>query len=170
MSDSGDGGVLVIGLGNPIMADDGLGLVALERLRQRWSLPESVRLVDGGTWGMNLLPLIEEAERVLFLDAIDASRPVGALVLLEREELPRFFALKLSPHQIDLREVLALAELRGTLPSDLVAIGLQPGRLEMATGLSPEVESRLDDLLTAAVERLERWGYACDPLEPAANA
>jgi hydrogenase maturation protease len=170
MSEPSGGEVLVIGLGNPIMADDGLGVAALERLRQGWSLPESVRLVDGGTWGMNLLPLIEEAERVVFLDAIDAGRPAGALILLEREELPRFLALKLSPHQIDLREVLALAELRGTLPSDLVAIGLQPGRVEMAFGLSPEVESRLDDLLTAAVKRLERWGYACNPLEPAANA
>jgi hydrogenase maturation protease len=170
MSEPSGGEVLVIGLGNPIMADDGLGVAALERLRQGWSLPESVRLVDGGTWGMNLLPLIEEAERVVFLDAIDAGRPEGALILLEREELPRFLALKLSPHQIDLREVLALAELRGTLPSDLVAIGLQPGRVEMAFGLSPEVESRLDDLLTAAVKRLDRWGYACNPLEPAANA
>lgn len=170
MSEPRDGGVLVIGLGNPIMADDGLGLAALERLRQGWSLPESVLLVDGGTWGMNLLPLLEDAERVIFLDAIDAGRPVGALVLLEREELPRFFALKLSPHQIDLREVLAVAELRGTLPSDLVAIGLQPGRLEMFAGLSPEVERRLDDLLTAVVDRLERWGFATRPLESAANA
>jgi len=152
------------------MADDGLGLAALERLRQRWSLPESVRLVDGGTWGMNLLPLIEEAERIVFLDAIDAGCPVGALVLVEREELPRFFALKLSAHQIDLREVLAVAELRGTLPSDLVAIGLQPGRLEMFSGLSPELECRLDELLTAVVARLERWGCACSPLEPVANA
>lgn len=170
MSEPASGEVLIIGLGNPIMGDDGLGVAALERLRQGWSLSESVRLVDGGTWGMNLLPLIEEAERILFLDAIDAGRPVGALVLLEREELPRFFGFKLSPHQIDLREVLALAELRSTLPSDLVAIGLQPGRLEMAAGLSPEVESRLDDLLTAVVERLERWGYVCNPLEPTANA
>lgn len=170
MSEPGGGGVLVIGLGNPIMADDGLGLAALERLRQGWRLPESVRLVDGGTWGMNLLPLIEEAERVVFLDAINAGRPVGALVLLEREELPRCFGLKLSPHQIDLREVLALAELRGTLPSDLVAIGLQPGRLEMCCGLSPELECRLDELLTAVVARLERWGCACSPLEAAANA
>ena len=170
MSEPTSGEVLVIGLGNPIMGDDGLGVAALERLRQGWGLPESVRLVDGGTWGMNLLPLIEEADRVVFLDAIDAGRPVGALVLLEREELPRFFGLKLSPHQIDLREVLALAELRGRLPSDLVAIGLQPGRVEMASGLSTEVDSRLDDVLTAVVERLERWGYACTPLEPVAHA
>ena len=170
MNDSGRGGVLVIGLGNPIMADDGLGLAALERLRHGWRLAESVRLVDGGTWGMNLLPLIEEAERVVFLDAIDAGQPAGALVLLEREELPRLFAHKLSAHQIDLREVLAVAELRGTLPSDLVAIGLQPGRLEMSSGLSPELECRLDELLTAVLEQLERWGCTCSPLEPVPNA
>jgi hydrogenase maturation protease len=169
MNDAGVGGVLVIGLGNPIMADDGLGLAALERLRQGWRVPESVRLVDGGTWGMNLLPLIEEAERIVFLDAIDAGLPVGAPVLLEREELPRLFSHKLSAHQIDLREVLAVAELRGTLPSDLVAIGLQPGRLEMSSGLSPELECQLDELLTAVLEQLERWGCACSPLEPASN-
>jgi hydrogenase maturation protease len=117
---------------------------------------------------MNLLPLIEQAQRVVFLDAIDAGRPVGALVVLERQELPRFLALKLSPHQVDLKEVLALAELRGTLPEDLVAIGLQPGRLEMSWGLSPELECRLDELVSAAVERLAAWGYASNPLVPAA--
>jgi hydrogenase maturation protease len=170
MSESASGGTLVIGLGNPLMADDGLGLVALERLRQGWRVPQSVGLVDGGTWGMNLLPLIEDAERVLFLDAIDAGHPPGSLVVLERKELPRFFALKLSPHQVDLREVLALAELRGTLPSDLVAMGLQPGRLEMSSGLSSEVERRLDELLAVVVTRLERWGCACRRLEAALSA
>ena len=170
MSKPGRADVLVIGLGNPLMADDGLGLVALERLRQEWRLPASVHLVDGGTWGMNLLPLIEDVERVVFLDAIDAGHSPGALIELERKDLPRFFARMLSSHQIDLREVLAVAEFRGTLPPHLVAIGLQPRRLEMFTGLSPELESRLDDLLTAVIERLERWGFSATPLEPAASA
>jgi hydrogenase maturation protease len=156
---------LVIGLGNPIMGDDGLGVVALERLRQRWSPPDSVRLVDGGTWGMNLLPLIEDAERVLFLDAIDAGRPAGDLVELVGEELPRSLRLKLSPHQVDLRDVLALAHLRGRLPKDLIAIGLQPGRIEMASGLSPDVEARLEELLAVVIARLERWGL-CPPAAP----
>ena len=152
------------------MADDGLGIAALERLREGWTLPESVRLVDGGTWGMNLLPLIEEASELLLLDAIDRGRPVGELVVLEREEVPRFFGLKLSPHQIDLREVLALAELRGRLPAKLVAMGLQPARVEMFSGLSPELECRMDRLLTAVIERLEQWGHVVTPLEPVANA
>ena len=170
MSEAGQGETLVIGLGNPIMADDGLGIAALERLREGWTLPESVRLVDGGTWGMNLLPLIEEASELLLLDAIDSGKPVGELVVLEREEVPRFFGLKLSPHQIDLREVLALAELRGGLPAKLVAMGLQPARVEMFSGLSPGVESGMDGLLAAVMERLERWGHVAKRLEPVANA
>jgi hydrogenase maturation protease len=170
MSESALGEVLVIGLGNPLMGDDGLGLAALERLGRRWRLPETVRLVDGGTWGLNLLPLVEGADRVIFLDAIDAGEAFGALVQVEREDVPRFLALKLSPHQIDLREVLALAELRGTLPSHLVAIGLQPGRLEMGCGLSPEIQSRLDAVLLATVKRLQSWGYVCNPLAIASGA
>jgi hydrogenase maturation protease len=170
MSETGGKETLVIGLGNPIMADDGLGIAALERLREGWTLPESVRLVDGGTWGMNLLPLVEEASELLLLDAIDRGGPVGELVVLEREQVPRFLGLKLSPHQIDLREVLALAELRGGLPAKLVAMGLQPARVEMFSGLSPGVECRMDQLLAAVIQRLERWGHVAKPLEPVANA
>jgi hydrogenase maturation protease len=163
MSESTRPPALVIGLGNPLMADDGLGLAALERLRQDGEIPPSVRLVDGGTWGMNLLPLIEDAEQVILLDAIDARQPAGTLLTLERSEVPRYFGHKLSPHQIDLREVLALAELRGNLPTDLVAIGLQPARVEMATRLSPEVSSRVDDLLAVLVSRLKQWGHQLRP-------
>lgn len=161
---------LVIGLGNPIMADDGLGIVALQRLRLEWILPPSVHLVDGGTWGMNLLPLIEQTPELLLLDAIDRGGPPGELIVLEREELPRYFALKLSPHQVDLREVLALAELRGFLPARLVAMGLQPVRVEMFSGLSPELECRLDELLAAVIERLEWWGHIGTRLERLASA
>jgi hydrogenase maturation protease len=159
MSDGGLKQTLVIGLGNPLMADDGLGIAALERLRERWLLPESVRLVDGGTWGMNLLPLIEQAEEVLLLDAIDRGAPPGEVIVLERAEVPRWLGIKLSPHQIGLSEVLALAELRGNLPARLVAIGLQPARVEMFSGLSPELESELDQLLAAVEQRLIEWGH-----------
>ena len=61
----------VIGLGSPIMGDDGFGLAVLARLEERWELPEDVELVDGGTWGMTLLPTIEDSDHVLFIDAIN---------------------------------------------------------------------------------------------------
>lgn len=150
---------LVLGLGNPIMGDDGVGLAAIQRLRNDWRLPAEVEVVDGGTWGMNLLPLIERADRLVLVDAINTNSPPGALTVLERDELPRYFALKLSPHQIDLREVLALAELRGALPRELVALGIQPAVVEMQTELSPAVEGALGKLVDLVVDRLEAAGH-----------
>ena len=155
ISESG-GGTVVIGLGNPLMADDGVGIAALERLRAAGAPPD-VELVDGGTWGMNLLPIIESANRVLLMDAIDAGGAPGTLHVLERAQIPRYLATKISPHQVDLRDVLALAELRGNLPEQTVALGLQPERVEMSCELSDAVHTRLDDLVAAVTQRLAVW-------------
>ena len=168
MSDMGD--TLVIGLGNPIMGDDGLGLAALARLERQWRLPSAVRLVDGGTWGMRLLPVIERGAAILLLDAIDAGRAPGDLIVLERGELPRRLQHKLSSHQVVMAEVLALTELRGTIPGRLAAVGLQPKRIEMSTSLSPEVAAGLDDVVRAAVSRLAAWGHALIPARAASVA
>jgi len=152
---------LVIGLGNPLMADDGAGVAVLERLRADWDIPPEVELIDGGTWGMNLLPMVESTHDLILVDAIRSGAVPGALTVLERSELPRYFALKLSPHQIDLREILALAELRGLLPENLVAIGIEPERVEMEMGLSPRVSAGLTKLADLVVERLEWAGHRC---------
>ncbi len=149
--------VLVIGLGNPIMADDGLGLAALARLRDDWSWPAGVELVDGGTWGMNLLPLVETADRILFLDAVDTDAAPGTPVRFERDDLPRYIELHLSPHQVDLREVLALAEFRGALPQEIVILGAQPEVVEMRAALSATLGACVQGLVERALAQLERW-------------
>jgi hydrogenase maturation protease len=164
-------GILVLGLGNPVMADDGVGLAALERLRAEYLVPKGVELADGGTWGMRLLPMIADHDRVLFLDAISAGQPPGALVRLEDAAIPRGLGTgKISPHQVDLQDVLAAASLLGKVPSQMVALGLQPERVEMWVGLSPSVEAQLDGLVAAAVECLAAWGAECQRVEVPAHA
>lgn len=155
--------VTVIGLGNPLLADDGIGLAALARLREAWRLPAEVELVDGGTWGMMLLPAVEDADRLLLLDAIDVDRAPGETVVLEREELPLFLDGKISTHQVGIREVLALASLRGTLPEETVAVGLQPAELATETAFSPEAVEGLDRMVGRAVDRLREWGVGAAP-------
>jgi hydrogenase maturation protease len=152
---------LVVGLGNPLMGDDGLGLSALHRLRTEWAQSDGVTLADGGTWGMMLLPLIEGTDRLLLLDAVRAGAEPGTVIQLTREELPRYFSHKISPHQIDLREVLAAAELRGRLPGRIVVIGVEPEVVDLRLGLSPVVEARVGEVVLAAVGQLEQWGHAC---------
>ncbi len=152
---------VVIGLGNPLMGDDGLGLAALERLRAQWRLAPGVELVDGGTWGLTLLPVIEAADRLLLIDAIDTGGAPGTLHVLELAQIPRYLATKISPHEVDLRDVLALAELRGTLPQDTVAIGLQPAAVTLSAELSDVVRLQLDELVTAVAQQLVAWGHPC---------
>jgi hydrogenase maturation protease len=151
----------VIGLGSPIMGDDGFGLAVLARLEARWHLPEDVELVDGGTWGMSLLPTIEDSDHVLFVDAINTGSAPGTVAVIEREQLPKYFMLKLSPHQIDIREVLAACELRGTLPDVTEAYGAQPEIIDMSTELSPALAARVDEVADLVGARLGRLGHAC---------
>lgn len=169
MSDVADR-VVVIGVGNPLMRDDGFGLAVLEALLAGWDVPAGVELVDGGTWGMNLLPLIEDASALILVDAINAAAPPGAEIVLEHDQLPRYLATKISPHEIDLRDVLALAELRGRLPARTVALGVQPRRVELGEGLTPLIAARVASTAKRVAERLEAWGLACPRLERACTS
>jgi hydrogenase maturation protease len=154
--------VVVIGLGNPLMGDDGLGIAVLDELRTGYSLAPEVELVDGGTWGMNLLPVIEDADELILIDAIDVGATPGTFVRLEHARLPRYLATKISPHQVDLRDVLALAELRGTLPADTVALGVQPASVELRNSLSDVVGCCVDALARAVVHELARRGHPAE--------
>jgi hydrogenase maturation protease len=169
MSMSKPAGTVVIGLGNPLMADDGVGLAMLERLRT-YEFDPPVELVDGGTWGLNLLPVIEDAGRVLLLDAINVGAAPATVIVLKRDQLPRYLATKVSPHQVDLSDVLALAELRGTLPEHTVAVGVQPERVEMETGLTAGVERQMSRAIGSALARLHEWGHRVHSRHGAARA
>jgi len=154
-----DRGTVVLGVGSPLMGDDGLGVGVVEMLRERWSGDPGLTFLDGGTWGMRVLPYIEDARRLLLLDVIRAGREPGTVVRLERDELPRHLHHKLSPHQIDLAEVLALAELRGSFPDEAVALGVEPAEVALRDGLSSVVEAAVPALVEAVRTQLEAWGH-----------
>jgi len=159
--------VLVLGLGNPIMGDDGVGIVALERFRELFEVGEGVELMDGGTWGMNLLPYIESAGKLLLVDAIRAGLAPGADVYLDGPELPRVLAQKLSAHQVDIVDVLTLAQVRGTLPAVTVALGVEPVTIEMRRDMTPAVEQGTHRLPERMAGQLREWGIRVSPRAPA---
>lgn len=138
--------VLVLGLGNAIMADDGVGPRVVELLLHQGGLPDGVELLDGGTLGLDLLPRLEDVQRLIIIDAVETGQPPGSLVRLRGDEVPLALETKLSPHQMGLKDLLAVARLMDQLPSEVVLIGVQPAVIEMDTELSPVVESRLLEL------------------------
>lgn len=153
--------ILILGLGNTLLRDEGVGVEALMRLQTHYVLPDNVTLLDGGVMGLDLLPYLETADAVLILDAVETGAPAGALSRLEGQEIPAVVALKLSVHQVGLQETLAMAQFRGTLPDKLVLLGIVPFELELGIGLSDLVQSQLACLVDAAARQLTAWGVHC---------
>jgi hydrogenase maturation protease len=149
--------VVVLGLGNLLRRDEGLGIRAMERLQARFVLPETVLLVDGGTLGLDLLCYLEDAERVLILDAALTDGPPGTLLRVVGDDIPAFFGIRTSPHEIALADLLAVTKLRGTAPRELVFLGMQPHELRLGWGLSEAVATHLDALVDAAASELHGW-------------
>jgi hydrogenase maturation protease len=169
--------LLVLGLGNPLCGDDGAGVAAVARLRERWEAPPGVLVLDGGTLGLSLLPYLRSARKVILVDAIAADAPAGTLVRLQGDEVAPAAAQRLSVHQVGVADLLDGARLLGGYPEVLVLVGVVPAHTELSIERSPEVEARIDDLVRATVDEAERMGHtferreadAEDPLRSAAH-
>lgn len=149
-------GTTVLGIGNPIMGDDGIGIAVLAELMAT-GLEQPVEFIDGGTIGMSLLPAVEDAGSLLVLDAVTGSGPPGTLVHLVGDQLPRLIRGKISQHQVGLLDVLAGARLRGTEPDRLAVVGLVPGDVSLRVGLSPEVAAAIGSATALARQVLRQW-------------
>jgi hydrogenase maturation protease len=152
--------ILVLGLGNAIMGDDSLGVRAVEELQNRFRFPEGVSVLDGGTLGLDLLPRLEGVKRLVIIDALEMGAAPGTVFRLSGEEVPRAFADKLSVHQVGVQDLLAVAELQGHLPGELVVWGAQPASVEPGLDLSSPVRKALPEVVAGVTRDLEGWGVA----------
>lgn len=162
--------ILVLGVGNLLWADEGFGVRVVERLAAGWRFPDSVQVVDGGTQGLYLLPLVEEADVLILADAVDFGLEPGSRCLRRDDEVPAYLgAKKMSLHQTGFQEVLASAALLGRLPERLVLVGVQPETLDdYGGGLTAAVAAQVDWAVATVHDLLEReFGVVADPL-PAA--
>jgi hydrogenase maturation protease len=153
---------LILGIGNILWADEGFGIRAVEALNEGYSFPPNVRVMDGGTQGIFLLPWVRHARRLLIFDAVDFGDPPATLRLIRDTDVPRFMgAKKVSMHQAGFQEVLSSAELAGELPGDLVLIGVQPERLDDYGGsLRDSVKAQIEPAIELARGVLDEWGVA----------
>jgi hydrogenase maturation protease len=151
--------VLVLGLGNILLEDEGLGVRALEELERRYELPPEVELLDGGTTGMGLLDQMSRREHLLVLDAVNSDKPPGTLVRMRGDDVPVYFSQRATPHQIGLSDVLATLALSDEQPANTIILGMVPHSLELTLDLSSEIDAKLDALVEAVREELAGLGY-----------
>jgi len=154
--------VLVLGIGNLIMSDDGVGVRVVQLLQERYRFPEEVTLLDGGTLGLDLLPKLEGVERLLVVDAVETGGAPGTLLRLSGDDIPLALETKVSPHQMGLKDLLTVASLQGFDPAEMVLWGVQPECIEMGMELSPVVAEQVAQLTENVLTELANWGVQAD--------
>jgi hydrogenase maturation protease len=146
---------LVVGLGNPLRGDDGVGVRVVQALGER-GLPEGVEVVDAGTPGLGLIGLMEGCQRVLVVDAANVNRIPGQFVRFTGDELLlRGDRQSLSIHAAGLEDALLLAQALDLLPRELIVFGVQPANLNWDSSLSPEVQASLPSLVEAVLSEVK---------------
>jgi hydrogenase maturation protease len=137
--------IAVLGLGNLLMGDEGVGIHVLHKLKERGP-PEGVELVDGGTAGIDLLPVLKQADRVIIIDAVRAGGRPGSIYRFKPEDLKGETPMALSLHQFSLQDVLHSAHLLGIEP-EITIIGVEPKRIAPGLELSEELQEVLPQLV-----------------------
>lgn len=155
------GEILLLGVGNILYGDEGVGVALVNRLQTRYRFPERLEILDGGTLAWNLLPLIAGREQVIVVDAV-AAEP-GAIYRFGLHEIPSAIQYgKLSSHEWEMPELLTAMEIHGDLPpTTFIAIGVHPLALvsqSLQTELSPMIEARLGALESVVLQELQRLG------------
>lgn len=146
--------VVVLGVGNVLMADEGIGIQCVQQLERERLLPEWVTLIDGGTSTHELLEDLENLDVLVIVDAVASGREPGTLVRFEGHDIPAAFSNKLSPHQHGINDLLATLRLLGRSPGKVVLFGVEPARLELSMELSPRVAALMPTLVARVVEEI----------------
>ncbi|WP_407701924.1 HyaD/HybD family hydrogenase maturation endopeptidase [Tepidibacillus decaturensis] len=149
--------IIIIGIGNTLYSDEGVGVHILPYLRE--ALPESpyLEIIEGTTDGIKLLEPVEEADYLIIIDAINAGKLAGELITIEDEEIPKYYGIKMSIHQVGFQEVLSAAKLRERLPEKMIMFGIQPYSLQLGLELSETVQKQLPKLVEKVVQQVQIW-------------
>ena len=152
--------LLVLGLGNVLLEDDGVGGAGVSLLLERYKVPCGARILDGGTLGLSLLPYLDMADAVILVDAVRADAPPGSLVRLDGDDVAPAVATRLSPHQVGVADLLDGARWLDRYPPQVMLLGIVPSSMELAVGLSPEVHAALPALVDRVVQEAAALGFA----------
>ena len=161
MPQASAGRTVILGLGDALQGDDGVGAAVIDRLRAEWRFSPVVDLFDARTWSDSLLDTMAGADAALIVTSLDAGLEPGQMVQLCAADLARVFEVKSSPARLDLALALAIAAWRGQLPERTSMIGVQPAESHAHVGLSPRVQARFDVLLFRITRQLQAWGTSC---------
>ncbi|HBO84582.1 MAG: hypothetical protein A2073_03415 [Deltaproteobacteria bacterium GWC2_42_11] len=150
--------IIILGIGNILMRDDGFGIHIVNELLRRYKFPPHVTVIDGGTVSINLLPLIEDADHLIVIDVINSNNPPGTISVFKPDRLPEDIVYKRSLHQVGINEIFGIASILEKFP-DTTIIGIQPSDINSCiTGLTNELYRRVDEVVDIILKELGKLG------------
>ncbi|MBF0523830.1 MAG: HyaD/HybD family hydrogenase maturation endopeptidase [Deltaproteobacteria bacterium] len=152
--------IVIMGVGNTILTDEGVGVRVLEILRDRYAFPANVNLVDGGTLGLSLLGVVEGADLLIVIDAVKNQGSPGTLYRLTWDDITGRVRYKDSMHQLDLVEALTITELIFERP-EIIIIGVEPADISTpGLSLTPMIQEKTQDMVQMVLAELSRRGIS----------
>ena len=151
--------IVVLGVGNILLKDEGVGVRVIEKLQGQYTLPENVRVVDGGTQGLWLLSTIQEADHLIVVDAVLGGDEPGTIYRLTKDDLPKGLRVKQSAHDSDLVEALNLCALLEVEPKSVVVVGIEPADIQpFGVDLTEKIAAKVDELVLRVLDELKALG------------
>lgn len=152
--------ILVLGVGNILLRDEGIGVRVVERLQREYDFPEGIQLMDGGVRGMILMDPIINSDHVVVIDAVVNGHEPGTVYRLEGDDLRLSVAFKNSVHDMDLLETMCCCELISGKRPSAVIVGIEPKdyQSDPLVALSPEIEEKIPELMRMALEEIKAAG------------
>lgn len=150
---------VVLGVGNTLLRDEGIGIHVVEQLRRAHPDLANVEFLDGGTLSFTLAGPLAEAEQLIIIDAAELQAPPGTVTLFENEVMDDYLShgKRRSVHEVSLLDLLAIARLTDTLPARRALIGIQPRTVEWGESPSAEVAAAIPTACAMALTLLQRW-------------
>ncbi|MHC4474147.1 MAG: HyaD/HybD family hydrogenase maturation endopeptidase [Planctomycetota bacterium] len=146
--------IVVLGVGNLLLKDEGLGVHVVRRLTDM-VLPPHVEVMDGGTGGLDLLDYIEGRDKVVIVDTVKGGQPPGTIYRMTPEDMEEQPKSRLSLHEIDVADLLKVADMLGVKRPEIVIIGVEPKDMESASlELSPEIEARVPRVIELVLKEI----------------
>jgi hydrogenase maturation protease len=155
----GDGRIVVLGIGNVLMRDDGFGPYVVRQLGARYEVPDGVEIIDGGTPGLDFHPFFDGTRVLIVVDTVQLDAPVGEVRVYRRDQLLDMPLLpRTTPHQPGLGEALHAGRFAGEVPEEVVLVGVCAEDFSTGPGLSREIRAATEPAIEAVVEELSRAG------------
>ncbi len=150
--------ILVLGLGNILLQDEGVGVHIVRKLENDYRFDPHIDIVDGGTMGMDLIPYFDHRKRVIIIDVVNFGKMPGYVQKLNDHEILTTINTKLSEHQSGLRDVLSTLKLMEIEPDKIILFGIQPKSVDMGLKSSSDLQPAIEKVLTLILNTLNNWG------------